>query len=296
MNYMIRLMLAVMAATCTMECFGATQCSELSDATKGQIAAYVHDMLHYPPQITIQVKSAEFVGGTCFSKVHFQRHDNGRDIILFLSPDHRFLVRDLLDTTQPPTAPGMAVPTTPTTVDATVPLAKLLAGHFPRLGPDQAPILVTIFSDFQCPFCREQMRILREDFAPDELQVVFRHFPLPMHPWAQRAAEAAACAFEQGDQPFWSLHDAFFASQQELTVSNLRDFVDRILANQSNLDVKRFSDCFENSRRINDVETDVKFALSIGIHATPTFFVNGKRIEGVTIAADIRKIAAHDRR
>jgi protein-disulfide isomerase len=295
MNFMIRLTLMALAATCTMECLGATQCTDLSDVKKEQIATYVHDMFHYPPQIEIDVSSAEFVGETCFSKIHFRRRDTGRDIILFLSPDHRFLVRDLLDTTQPPTATAIAAaPTTPP-VGAAVPSAKLLAGHFPKNGPDTAPIVVTVFSDFQCPFCREQMRILREDFAPGDLQIVFRHFPLPNHLWAQRAAEATACAFDQGDQPFWILHDAFFTSQKELNNTDVPAFVERIMRNQPELDIKQFSDCFENSRRTKDVEADVKFGLSIGIHATPTFFVNGKRVEGVTTAQEIRKIATQER-
>jgi protein-disulfide isomerase len=67
------------------------------------------------------------------------------------------------------------------------------------------------------------------------------------------------------------------------------------MRNQPELDIKQFSDCFENSRRTKDVEADVKFGLSIGIHATPTFFVNGKRVEGVTTAQEIRKIATQER-
>ena len=84
-------------------------------------------------------------------------------------------------------------------------------------------ITIAVFSDFQCPYCARFAAMMKEvpPAEADKVRLVFHEFPLPMHPWARPAAEAAACAQEQGNSYFWALHDFMFDQQKDLNRDNL---------------------------------------------------------------------------
>jgi len=116
----------------------------------------------------------------------------------------------------------------------------------------------------------------------DHLRVVYRYFPLAMHPWARPAAEAAACAQEQGDVHFWKVHDYLFAHQRELSRDNLKERVAGYVRTLSNFDNARFTACLDERRMAKKVEQDVTFGAENGIRATPTVFVNGRQTQVVS--------------
>jgi protein-disulfide isomerase len=158
-------------------------------------------------------------------------------------------------------------------------LASLATGDLPALGPANAPVTLVVFSDFECPYCAQFTGMVRNEILPAEgerVRLVFRHFPLPMHPWARRAAEAAACAYEQKNESFWSLHDFFFDHQQELTPENLQQKVLEHAHGMPGLDLAKFESCWAQQRTATNIEREVAFANKIGIHATLTLFLNGK--------------------
>ncbi|MCW3066009.1 MAG: nhaA [Solirubrobacterales bacterium] len=143
-------------------------------------------------------------------------------------------------------------------------------------GPVDAPVTLVEYGDYECPYCGQAERIIREllaDFG-DDVRYVWRHLPLnDVHEHAQIAAEAAEAAGAQGR--FWEMHDRLFTHQDDLRPPTLRRDAEEL-----GLDVERFSD--EVRRRVHAprVAEDVATADASGVSGTPTFFINGRRHEG----------------
>lgn len=146
----------------------------------------------------------------------------------------------------------------------------------PSLGKQGAPVTVTEFSDFQCPFCKQfapNMRQLEKQFG-NNVYIVYRQYPIPsLHPFAIKAAEASLCANEQGK--FWELHDIMFADQQKLSVSDLKE-----TARRSGMDGKKFDSCLDTGRYTERVQNDMKEGSKAGVTGTPAVFVNGVEVPG----------------
>jgi protein-disulfide isomerase len=145
----------------------------------------------------------------------------------------------------------------------------------PVRGNPKAPVSIVLFSDFQCPFCSRVGPTLAEveKTYGNKVKVVWKHQPLPFHPNAMPAAEAAEAAREQGK--FWQMHDKLFASQQELSPATY----DRI-AREIGLDVKKFQDSTKSGRNRARIQQDQALGQSVGAQGTPTMFVNGERVVG----------------
>jgi protein-disulfide isomerase len=149
-----------------------------------------------------------------------------------------------------------------------------VAGH-PEKGPKDAPIELIEFSDFQCPFCQRANPTVEQVLKTygNRIHFVYREYPLPSHPNARQAAEAAACADEQGR--FWQFHDELFANPAKLTDPDLKDH-----AVAAGLDASRFNTCFDSRRFKSDVEKDIAEGNEAGVSGTPAFFINGRALEG----------------
>ena len=107
----------------------------------------------------------------------------------------------------------------------------------------------------------------------EDVRLVYRDFPLPNHPNAQPAAEAALCAHEQGE--FWRYHDKVFDNQRTLSADHLKQF-----ALDLGLDATRFNECFDSGRFRKDVQEGYREGGKLGVSATPTFFINGRFLSG----------------
>jgi protein-disulfide isomerase len=145
----------------------------------------------------------------------------------------------------------------------------------PVRGPLDAPVTIVEFSDFQCPFCvrvTPTLLKLRESYG-DKIRLAYRHFPLPMHPLAPKAAEAAACAGEQGK--FWEMHDRLFAANGKLQIADLK-----AQASELGLDGEAFGACLDGGKLAALVKADMEAGQRYGVSGTPAFFVNGRFISG----------------
>ncbi len=148
----------------------------------------------------------------------------------------------------------------------------------PAIGTAEPTVEIIAFEDFQCPFCREAAPILRQLLAlyPDDIRLVVRDFPLyTVHQQAMPAALAAECADEQ--DKFWAWRDLVYTRQEQLPSA---ETVFPTWAKELGLDVEAFSECFSSERHSNEIEKDINSGILAGVGATPTFFVNGNKIEG----------------
>jgi len=145
-----------------------------------------------------------------------------------------------------------------------------------RAGPDDAPVTLVEYGDYECPSCAQAQPIVREARRAlgKNLRIVFRHFPLSqMHPHAVRAAEAAEAADDQGK--FWEMHDRLFAHQDELEDADLvRD------ARELELDAALFERELTTDMHVDRVREDFRSGMRSGVNGTPTFFINGRRYDG----------------
>ncbi len=156
-----------------------------------------------------------------------------------------------------------------------VPRVAMEVGDAPSKGPANAPVTIVEFSDFQCPFCSKVNPTLAQVKAKygDKVRVAFRQYPLPMHPQAQKAAEASLCAHEQGK--FWELHDAMFANQQQLAVDQLK-----ATAVGLGVNAEQFNQCLDSGKFAQKVADDMAAGSAAGVSGTPAMFINGRFISG----------------
>jgi len=156
------------------------------------------------------------------------------------------------------------------------PRIKVDAGDDPSKGPATAPVTIVEFSDFQCPYCSRVNPTLKrlEERYKDKIRIVFRDFPLlQIHKDAGKAAEAAACAHEQGK--FWAMHDKLFETQGNLDLASLRQ-----RAVDIGLDPKAFNECLDSGKHTAEWQQDAKDAERYGVQSTPAFFINGRMVVG----------------
>jgi protein-disulfide isomerase len=149
-------------------------------------------------------------------------------------------------------------------------------GDAPIRGDKDAKLTIVEFSDFQCPYCQRAMGTLEQVLAkyPADVRVVYRHLPLDrIHPNARPAAEASACADEQGR--FWEYHDKLFQNNRALAREDLVRY-----AGEVGLDAARFQACVDERRFKDKVEADLQAAREVGITGTPAFVVNGTLLSG----------------
>jgi protein-disulfide isomerase len=142
-------------------------------------------------------------------------------------------------------------------------------------GAKDAPVTIVEYSDFQCPYCGRVNPALKRvaERYRDSVRFVFRDFPLPIHPQAPKAAEAAGCAGEQGR--FWEMHDRLFANQGKLQLADLKQH-----AAELGLDAPKFDECLDTGRREAEVKRSTEEAQRYGVSSTPSFFINGRLIAG----------------
>jgi protein-disulfide isomerase len=164
----------------------------------------------------------------------------------------------------------------------TSPTAPVELTRSPVRGNRDAPVVLVEFADYQCPYCQKihpDLEKLQKEYG-NRLALVYKDYPLPMHPYAQKAAEAARCAGVQGK--FWEFHDMLFAGKK-LQPADLKE-----QAHTLNLNEQQFDKCIVEGLEAADVEKDAAEARSLGITGTPSFFINGHFFSGVLSYAALR--------
>lgn len=200
-------------------------------------------------------------------KVSVSMNGQGDSATVYVSKNGSFIIQgQLLDMSVDPFADNRS---------------KLHPGNSPSIGSENAPITLIEFADFECPSCRQLDRILR-DFLPNhpEVRLVFKHFPLTeIHPWAMTAAIASQCTFEQAPSAFWKIHDQIFDAQDGINLANVSDKMTDFAA-KLGLNKDTFQSCISNPETTHQVEETMREGRALNLTATPTTFVNGRRVVG----------------
>jgi len=153
----------------------------------------------------------------------------------------------------------------------------------PSMGTVGAPVVLSVYTDYQCPYCREQAKTLRANLMknfPKEVRLFIHDFPLEqIHPWARPAAIAGRCIYLQGEENYWKYHDWVFDQQQALKAETFRGML-MSWAPANGIDSLQLTRCYDNKETDGEVTQDLAGAKKLGINSTPTLYVNGRKLAG----------------
>ncbi|MEK6925852.1 MAG: DsbA family protein [Nanoarchaeota archaeon] len=247
-------------------------------ASKADVEQKVVDFVKLQTGETVNVVSSEMKNGLYEVVVSFQ----GQNVPLYVTADGQALVQGVLSFDEinqlSQDQQAVANQVIPVSVD-----------DDPVKGNPASKVTIVEFSDFECPFCRKFFTetypsIIKDYVNTGKAKIVFRDFPLiSIHTKAQKASEAAQCAYEQGK--FWEMHDKLFENQNSLDVSDLKKY-----AQELKLDTVKFNDCLDSGKMASEVQKDSADGQSYGVTGTPAFFINGRLISGAQPFANFKKI------
>jgi protein-disulfide isomerase len=162
-------------------------------------------------------------------------------------------------------------------------VAQLDLQDRPTMGPADAPVTIIEFADFECPYCAHafgEIDTAVNNTYKGKVRLVWKNFPLNMHPWAEQAAIAAECAKQQNPDAFWGFARDLYRDQTEITPQNLRQHIDDYTKSLS-LDDKVMDACILGKSADAYVQRDMKDGEAVHINSTPTFIVNGVPVIGL---------------
>jgi len=157
-------------------------------------------------------------------------------------------------------------------------------------GNAMAKVVITEYSDYQCPFCArftlDTLPQLQNDYLETgKVKFVFKDFPIPNHKYAQLASEATYCAGEQNEEYYWKMHVKLFESQKDLSKEALIKY-----AEETGVNINVFKSCLENGKYKTLVLRNRQDGLTAGVGATPTLYINGTEVVGVQPYENLAKI------
>ena len=256
----------MMAAWCA--AVGAQNKTALDKAT---MEAYVRHLVLYPPQVTVTVgdpKPSE-VPGFFEVTVRATAGPASEDRTFFVSKDgQKIMEAKVYDVAQNPFKRE---------------LERLGTVNQPSMGTPGAPVVVVIFSDFQCEYCQKEGQSMRAELLkafPTQVRVYFKDYPLEqIHDWSRAAAIAGRCVFRQKPAAFWDYHDWVFGKQTEIQAGNFTDKLAEFVKSKA-LDAAQMAACRASQSPVADIEKSIAEARALSVASTPTLFINGRRIAG----------------
>lgn len=157
-------------------------------------------------------------------------------------------------------------------------------------GATSSPVTLIEYSDFQCPACYAYFplvqKLIKEN--PGEVRLVYRHFPLPQHGNAMPAAEASEAAGNQGK--FWEMYEMLFTTHDDWENATNTKAVFTGYAEKLGLDMKKYAIDVDSKETLDNVNADLKSGLKAGINSTPTFYLNGKKINSPKGYEEFKKL------
>jgi protein-disulfide isomerase len=247
--------------------------------------AYVRHLFVWGPQIKVEVGNPHPGPLVGFSEVgvHASAGQASQDEVFYISKDGKKIIRgSVFDVGQNPFKED---------------LDKIKTDLQPSMGTPGAPVVLVMFSDFECSFCKEEAKMLRANLLstyPKQVRAYYMDFPLDaIHPWARAASIAGRCVFQQNPNAFWDFHDWIFDHQGEITADNLKSKVLEF-AQGKEIDSLQLGRCMDNKSTETDVNKTAAIGRSLNILSTPTLFVNGRRMVGRTDWPALRQVIDYE--
>jgi protein-disulfide isomerase len=235
--------------------------------TDGEVSEFLRRMFGYDPNVQWKVQS--ITPGEAPGVAHVVAIlNNQRAIHLYVLPGKKF---------------AMVGEPIPFGSDPFAPLRSTVAnGKGIGRGPAGAAVTIVEFSDLQCPFCKNAQPIIDRLAAEvPGVRLVFQPFPLPMHDWAMQAAVYGDCVGQQKPGAFWEFVNAVYADQANITQQNASQKLQGLAAS-AGVDAGQVSVCAEGSDVRARIEASIALGKSVGVNATPTIFINGRKVQGIT--------------
>ena len=244
-----------------------TAATAASQAQKVEVFLRYYFALGAEVQITVSTPTELGTSGLLEVPIEVKSAEGSDKIKMYLTKDGRYLLRgELSDLTTDPLAEN---------------IAKMQTANAPVLGDPKAPITLVEYSDFECPVCRNLHDALR-GLLPNypQVKVIFKDFPIDaIHPWARTAALAGRCAYQQNPKAFWKVYDLIYDNQDLISAATAWDkMLD--LAGRAGLNTDTFKSCLASPQAAAEVDASLANGQLLEVRATPTVFVNGRRISG----------------
>jgi len=257
-----------------------------SDVTQ-RIERQVHAYFSIPADVTVKVGArtpSEFPNYDTVP-VTMSRGDKSQTMEFLISKDGTTLIRmTKIDLTKDPYVETMK---------------KIDVAGRPVRGNPAAKVTIVNYDDFECPFCARMHSTLMSEVLQeygDKIKIVYKDYPLPMHPWAKHAANDANCLAKESGPGYWQFADYVHANQRAISGSqkdvqnsfNELDHITLDIGKKNGADASRLQACIK-AQPEDVMKASMAEADTVGVNATPTVFVNGERLEG---AVDIDEVRA----
>jgi protein-disulfide isomerase len=239
---------------------------------KTAMEAYLRHLELWVPQVEVKIddaKPAKDLPGFFDVWVHLSFNGGTKDQQYYVSQDGKKILKgEVFEINKSPFQAN---------------LDKLKIDHQPTLGKAGAQVNMVLFSDFQCPICKEEAQILRANLLktfPDKVHVDFVDYPLDsIHNWAHSAALAGRCVYKQSPEAFWNYFDWVYDHQGEIAADSFNSKF-QIFATESKLDGMALGRCVEGKTTEPELAREIALAKTLQVSATPTTFMNGRKLEG----------------
>jgi len=253
---------------------------------KTTLETYVRHLFVWGPTIKVDIgePKASPLAGFNELKVHASAGQASADETLYVSKDGQKILRgSVYDVNQNPFKPQ---------------LEKLRTDLQPSFGTPGATVVIVMFSDFECPYCKDEAKTLRTNLLstyPTQVRLYFKDLPLDqIHPWAKPASMAGRCVFKQNSAAFWDYFDWAYEHQGELNADNLKSKVLEF-AKGKELDALQLERCIDTKATESEVDRSVAESKELAVTGTPTLFVNGRQLIGPSTQwANLRQVIDYE--
>ena len=260
------------------------KCPPLSADVNQRIENYLAQRLVSARSVRPSVRSVETLPDSCYRKVTMTIPGTNGDVIMYLSPNERFLTSTLYDLSKDPQKEVARI--------ASNVADLLMHDPSPQFAGSKSRVTLVEFVDFQCPYCKhfaEWYSNLPETLRA-QTTLVFKNLPLPQHPWARSAALYAACANMQSPVAFHEMVDLFFQKQPEIMPDNLQNKILTTSRQSRSFNLEKLNTCVSMQIVSSIIDRDIAVAKQLNVNNTPTLFVNGRRVTHVTSADELQQL------
>jgi protein-disulfide isomerase len=242
-----------------------------------EISSYIRKAFNVPENVKINVsETPSEIPGLRAVKIEFVSDRGSQTQEAWVTDQNRLIVGRSFDLTADPYQKNWE---------------KIDLANVPTTGGADAKVTIVEYSDFQCPFCsraHETMKSVVQVYN-GQVKLMYKHLPLEMHNWAEDAAIASACVYQQDQEAFWKLSDYLFANQKAVTKETLTDKVIEA-TNGTKVNADKLKQCIAARQTNSVVQANMAEAKKLGFNSTPSFVINGRTVVGALNADQFKQI------